>query len=185
MIKKWLGLIGLLLLQSGCIAVFVAGAASAIVYDKRGVKSVQLDTQILHELTDKIAALPNKEGRHVTVNSFNQIVLLVGEVPNQSIRMDIERLVQKTNQVKRVYNQLVIDYPLSYSEKIQDSMITSQVKTYLVGTKGLSSGQIRVVTENRIVYLMGVLSQNEAELAVSVVRDVPSVDKVVKVFQWR
>ncbi|MCC5792801.1 MAG: BON domain-containing protein [Legionellaceae bacterium] len=173
------------ILLSGCVAVAVIGAAAGmIVYDKRSLRVMEKDARIFHLIHKRIANDPDFSGSRIDVISFNQVVLLVGQTPSASLRMKAEKIAQSTAQVRRVYDQISIGYPISLSQKGQDSWISSEVKSRLVARKNLESGSIKVVTENTVVYLMGIVTKEQAALAVDTARRVKGVAKVVKVFQY-
>ncbi|STX52920.1 lipoproteins [Legionella busanensis] len=172
-------------LLCSCVAAVVAGAAAGvIVYDRRSLKSIESDLRIFHLIHKAIIEDSRFNSSHINVVSFNQIVLLVGQTSNPSLRINAEKLAQNAPAVCRVYNELTIGEPLPLKQKTTDIFITGQVRSYMLSRKGLESGSIRVVTENSIVYLMGIVTQEQAELAVDVARHVEGVRKVVKVFRY-
>lgn len=179
-------MITLCTILSSCVAVVVAGAATGlVVYDKRNLSTLESDARIFHLVHKKIVTNPHFRQSHIVVVSFNQVVLLVGQTPSASLRVMAEKIAQQTPGVKRVYNEINISNPISITTKTNDSLITGQIRSYMLQKKGLESGSIRVVTENSIVYLMGIASHEQANLAVDVARYIPGVRKVVKVFQYR
>ena len=116
--------------------------------------------------------------------SFNQTVLLIGQTPTASLRVLAEKIVQNTPSVRRVYDEISVGYPLSLSTRAKDTLVTGQVRSYMLNKKGLESGSIRIVTEGGVVYLMGIATHEQANLAVDVARQVKGVQKVVKIFQY-
>ncbi|CZR29798.1 outer membrane lipoprotein [Legionella pneumophila] len=112
------------------------------------------------------------------------MVLLVGQTPAASLRVLAERIAQNAPGVKRVYDEITVDNPIPLTQRTKDSWITSQVRSNMLTKKGLESGSIRIVTENGVVYLMGIVSDEQALLAVDVARRVAGVRKVVKIFQY-
>lgn len=170
---------------SGCVVAVVAGAASSlVVYDKRSLSVVEKDARIFHVIRKAIIPDPRFHDSRIVVSSFNQVVLLVGQSPTTSLRALAYECAKKTPNVRRVYNQITIDYPLSLSQQSQDAWETSQVRTNMLAQRGLESGSIRVITENNVVYLMGIMTPEQADLAVLAARSVKGVRKVVKVFQY-
>tara|TARA_Y100000588_G_C14214208_1_gene908069 strand:+ start:1115 stop:1720 length:606 start_codon:yes stop_codon:yes gene_type:complete len=170
---------------TGCVAAVIAGAAGGlVVYDKRSVAMISKDTRIFHKVHTKIVTNSIFDESHVVVTSFNQNVLLVGEVASESLKKQAETDAKTTPNVKRVYNELMIADPISLTERSKDTWITSQVRTQMLTKKNLESGSIRVVTEDSVVYLMGIVTHEQAKLAVDVARQVSGVKKVVKVFRY-
>ena len=184
---KFIAVIVLLItsLLTSCVVAVVAGAAAGVVvYDRRSVVSLESDARIFHVISRKIANDRRFRGSRISIVSFNQVVLLIGQTPTASLRVVAEQYAQNTPAVRRVYDEISIEPALSISKQTQDIWITGQIRSYMLGRKGLESGSIRVVTENSVVYLMGIATHEQANLAVSVARQVPGVQKVVKVFQY-
>jgi osmotically-inducible protein OsmY len=121
---------------------------------------------------------------HINVKSFNGQVLLTGQVPNENVRQEAEQIVGQTREVKRIHNELEIAGPSSTIVRSNDIYLTSRVKLKLLSDKSIEGLRVKVVTENGIVYLMGLVSQREADQAVAIVREVPGVQRIVKVFEY-
>ncbi|MCA0402396.1 MAG: BON domain-containing protein [Proteobacteria bacterium] len=180
-------LIGFLLLGSllsGCVAVVVAGAAGLAVYDRRSVRAMENDARIFHVVHTAIVKDKRFASSHILVSSYNNVVLLVGQTPAASLKVIAEKIAQKAPNVRRVYDEITVNYPTALSVRTQDSLITGQVRSLMLTKKGLESGSIRVVTENGVVYLMGIVTKEQSLLAVDVARQIKGVRKVVKVFQY-
>lgn len=172
-------------LLTGCVAVVVAGAAAGlVVYDRRSVVTIESDARIFHLIHKEIVTDPRFRDSRIIVSSFNRVVLLVGQTPTASLRVVAEKIAQSTPNVKRVYNEISIDYPIALTQRTKDSWLTSQIRSLMLTKEGLESGSIRIVTENGVVYLMGIATHEQANLAVNVARQVDGVRKVVKVFQY-
>jgi osmotically-inducible protein OsmY len=170
---------------SSCVAVVVAGAAAGlVVYDRRSFSMIESDTRILYHISKEIAADPHFSGSHIVISSFNQVVLLTGQTPAASLRVVAEKIARNTSQVVRVYNQITLQSPTPFKQRGRDSWITSQIRTSMMAKKGLQSGSIRVLTENNVVYLMGVVTREQASLAVEVARQIQGISQVVKVFRY-
>ncbi|MFA5959647.1 MAG: BON domain-containing protein [Tatlockia sp.] len=183
-IRSILGLLFSTML-TGCVAAVVAGAAAGlVVFEKRSVGVVESDTRIFHKVHTAIVKDPRFRDSRIVVSSFNQVVLLVGQTPTASLRVVAEKIAQNTPNVRRVYDQVSVDFPIPLTRRTQDTWITSQIRSLMLTKKGLESGSIRIITENGIVYLMGIVSNEQANLAVNVARQVDGVRKVVKVFQY-
>lgn len=121
---------------------------------------------------------------HINVKSFNGQVLLTGQVPNANVRQEAEQIVGQTREVKRIHNELEIAGPSSTIVRTNDVYLTSRVKLKLLSDKSIEGLRVKVVTENGVVYLMGLVSQREADQAVAIVREVPGVQRIVKVFEY-
>ncbi len=174
---------------AGCEALVVGGAATgtAVVHDRRTTGSFVEDENI--EL--KAAAALHKDAEikdkaHISVTSFNQIVLLTGEAPTEAMRARAENIVKNIQKVRRVHNEVVIGAPSAMSSRASDTWITGKVKTRLfkVKLKNFDPTRVKVVTENGTVFLMGLLTRAEADAVVDQVRQVSGVQRVVKVFEY-
>lgn len=187
--KRLLTLACLMFSLQGCI--FVAGAAAgaaaiAVVYDHRTISNVLQDTHIGNKIADKIKATPQlRYDSHINVNVFNRVVLLTGETPNPAWRQQAEELANSVPDVAKVYNQITIQGPTSSLTRTSDSWITTKIKSKMLAMEDLKSGSIKVVTENGVVYLMGMVSREQADTTVDIARQVSGVQKVVKVFQYK
>lgn len=172
----------------GCI--FVVGAAAgaagiAIVYDHRSIANTFKDTKIANTIVSKIRLVPQlRHESHIEVTVFNHVVLLTGETPNAKFRKEAEDLARSTPNVGRIYNQISIQGPTSTLTRTSDSWITTKIKSEMLATTDLKSSSIKVVTENGIVYLMGIVSRQQSDIAVEVARRASGVQKVVKIFQY-
>lgn len=180
-----LSIIGAVLLLAGCVAAaLVSTAAGVIVYDGRGLRMIERDARIFYLVNSSIANDPRFRSSHIVVTSFNQIVLLAGQTPAASLKVLAEKIAVRTPHVSRVYNQMTIGQPTSFTVRAKDAWITSELRSQMLARKGLESGSIRVVTEAGIVYLMGIVSREQANIAVEVARQIHGVARVVKVFQY-
>lgn len=188
-VKPLLAIASLSLTLQGCI--FVAGAAAgaaaiAVVYDHRTLSNTLEDTQISNKIVDKIRGVANlRDNSHIEVTVFNHIVLLTGETPKPEWREQAEQIARSIPSVSRVYNQITIQGPTSSLTRTSDSWITTKIKSQMLATEDLKSGSIKVVTENGVVYLMGIVTTEQAEIAVDIARQVSGVQRVMKIFQYR
>jgi osmotically-inducible protein OsmY len=183
--KLKIGILVLLFgLLSGCMLGVVAAATGLVVYDRRSMVMIERDARIFHLVHTEIVRDPKFDESHIGVTSFNQVVLLVGQTPQASLCVLAEKVAKQTPKVRRVYNEISIDAPISFADRSKDTWITGEVRAKLLRKKDLESGSIRVVTENAVVYIMGIATPDQASLAVEVARQVKGVRKVVKVFQY-
>jgi len=179
-------LLPLLVLQ-GCATAVVTGAATgaSIAHDRRSTGSVIDDQGI--EFKASYALFKNKEiydQSHINVTSYNGVVLLTGETPSEDLKQQVSAEIKAIANVRRVHNELIIAAPSALPSRSSDSWITSKIKTKLATEKGIDPFYVKVVTEHGIVYLMGILSRAEADLAVSVVTKSAGVQRVVKIFEY-
>ncbi len=121
---------------------------------------------------------------HISVTSYNGSVLLTGQVANEADRNLASQVVSEIAKVKSVHNELAISGPTSHIVRTNDAWITAKIKTNMIAEKNLDSTRIKVVTENGVVYLMGMVKPQTADLAVAVVKQSHGVQKIVKVFEY-
>ncbi|MGH8245191.1 MAG: BON domain-containing protein [Gammaproteobacteria bacterium] len=172
----------------GCAAVVVGGAAAgaSAAVDRRTTGTLIEDEAI--ELKARKAFSADKEvsdQAHLNVTSYNTVVLVSGEAPTEELRTRAVELVRKIQKVSRVHNEVTVAAPSSMMSRSSDSVITSKVKTKLLGNEDIDGIHVKVVTENGVVYLMGLLSRAEADRATEVARLTGGVQKVVKLFEYR
>ncbi|HEV2613090.1 MAG TPA: BON domain-containing protein [Gammaproteobacteria bacterium] len=173
----------------GCV-VLAAGAAgaatgAAVVNDRRTVKTITDDQNIEYTANSEINQSPAlHQNSHIVVVSYNHAVLLVGQVPSDAVRTQVEALMQSLPKVSRIYNQLQVRQKTTAMRRSQDAWITTKVKANMLAEKGLNSGQIKVVTENGVVYLMGIVTKSQSQLASDVARRVTGVRRVVTLFEF-
>ncbi len=188
--KKFISILSVIAMAcslQGCF--FVAGAAAGaaavvVVYDHRKLEKILLDNKITHEAADKINADPDFKGSHIEISCFNRIVLLTGQTPTSELRQEAEAIVRSIPQVDRIYNQIAIRAPTSSIVRASDSWITTKIKTELLATKGMQSGTVKATTENGVVYLMGVVNRDQADIAATISSQLAGVQRVVKIFQY-
>ncbi len=174
-------------LLQACAPVVVGTAATGVVvaHDRRTTGTVIDDQGI--EFKANQAFYEDKEigdSSHVNVTSFNMVVLISGETPSEELKQRIGNIVATLPKVTHVYNELTISAPSSLVSRSSDSLITSKVKTRLLTIKDFDGTRVKVVTEKGIVYLMGLVTQQESEIATNAARQVGGVQKVVKLFQY-
>ena len=171
----------------GCAAVVVAGGATgaAVAYDRRTTGTIIEDQAIETKAWQTFASDKEiNEKAHLNVTSYNTIVLVTGEAPDEEIRQRIINIVQNLDKVSHVYNEVTIAAPSSYVSRSSDSLITSKVKTKLLALENFDGARVKVITEKGVVYLMGLVSHEESDRVTDVARKVGGVQKVVKLFQY-
>jgi osmotically-inducible protein OsmY len=181
-----MALCGLAPQLQGCVemAVVGAGAAAFAVDDRRSVgaqtedKDIDLrgESRVNDRFGDKV---------HVNVTSFNRNLLLTGEASDAATKAQIETIVREIPNVRGVVNEIQIAGVSAYSARGNDSYLTSKVKARFIDNGGVfSANHVKVVTENSVVYLLGLVKRKEAEAAVEIARTTGGVQKVVRVFEY-
>ena len=169
-----------------CVPV-VIGAGGAAAYssleDRRTtgiqIEDEAIETRASNRISDRFGSRV-----HVNVTSYNRVALLTGEVPDDAARAEAEKIVRAVPNVREVTNDLQVAGISSYPARANDACLTTKVRGRLFDTKRVSPVHLKVVTEAGAVYLMGVVSEAEAEEAVDIARNTGGVRKVVKVFEY-
>ncbi len=176
----------LLPLLQGCVAAAAGGAAtSAVVATDRRTAGTMVDDQTIefkamHEIRQN---KPLWKESHINIISYNNVLLIVGQTPTEEYKRQAEEAINGIPKIRRVHNELTIEEPASLGTRSQDSWITTQIKTKLVGHKEIRAGRIKVVTENGVVYLMGLTTPEEEMVATDIAREIKGVEKVVQIFE--
>ena len=170
----------------GCVPVAVvgAGAAGALSYEDRRTTGTQVDDEGIELRTGNRITERYGEKVHVNITSFNRGVLLTGEVPDATAKEEIEKLAGAVRNVRLVTNDLKIGAPSSYGARANDAAITGKVKARFVDAGKFSAVHVKVVTEASVVYLLGMVTETEANLATEIARTTGGVSRVVKVFEY-
>lgn len=121
---------------------------------------------------------------HINVTSYNRQVLITGEVADERVRAQVEQLITKVPNVRSIVNELGIGPVSLLGDRSTDSLITARVKAAMIDSEDIFANVYKVVTERGTVYLMGRVTQREAARATEIVRGVPSVKRVVRVFEY-
>ena len=179
-----LGVAALSATLSACVPLVVGGALTgAMVAADRRTSGAQLDDQGI-ELRSASKLSETFGGRaRISVTSYNRRVLLTGEVANERDRQLAESTVKAVDNVNEVFNELGIVNSPTFTEKAADGVLTGRVKAGLVDTKKLSASTFKVVSERGTVYLMGRVTQREADQATEVARTTKGAQRVVRVFE--
>ena len=120
----------------------------------------------------------------IDVNSHNGIVLLTGQVPNEELKRVAAAVADQVKKVRKVHNELVIGEPIHLMARTSDSWLATKVKSRLSLNDELDASRIKVITENGAVYLMGLVSKNESDIAAKVASETTGVQKVIRVFEY-
>ncbi|MBL8351992.1 MAG: BON domain-containing protein [Burkholderiaceae bacterium] len=172
-------------LLGGCGAVVVGGAAVGAALsatDRRTTGTQVEDESIELKAVNRASELLGDRG-HVNVTSYNRSVLITGEVPSEASRAALEQAIGGIENVRGTVNETAVMAPTSMTVRSNDSYLTSLVKAGFVDAKDLQANSIKVVTERSTVYLMGRVTEREANRAAEVARGIGGVTKVVKVFE--
>ncbi len=170
---------------AACVPVAVGGAAAggAMVADRR-TTGIFIEDEGIELKAEKAIIEQIGDNIHANVTSFNRNVLITGEAFNEESKTKAEAIIKSIENVRGVTNEVIIAAKTSFGGRSNDTYITSKVKTNMVTENRFQANYVKVVTENSVVYLMGLVTHKEADDAVDIARNVDGVESVVKVFEY-
>lgn len=184
---KLTSLLAITLLLPNCAAVVAGTAATSMVVaqDRRTTGTIVEDKGIQLKATQAISDIMRDEPKvHVSAICYNNRVLLVGQVPTRQTKAEIERKIKDIDKIKKLHNEIMIKAPTSMMTRSNDSWITTKIKGEMAVTKEFNPIRVKVITEDGIVYLLGIVKKDEENIAVDIARHAKGVKKVVKIFEY-
>jgi osmotically-inducible protein OsmY len=172
-------------LLTGCFTAVATGAAAggAMAADRRTSGNYVEDENIEIKTERKLGSSLGEEA-HVNVTSYNRNVLLTGEVPDEATKAKAETLAKTVESVRNITNEIAIGPKSSIGSRSNDTYLTSKVKTKFLTENRFQANYVKVVTENGVVYLMGLVTKAEADAATEIASNTEGVEKVVRVFEY-
>jgi osmotically-inducible protein OsmY len=171
---------------SACAPLVIGGAAvaSKVVIDRR-TAGIQVEDEAIELRSESGLKKILPKNSHIKVSSYNRMVLLTGEVNSDNDRALAERFVKSQDNVKSVINDLVIAPETTLTQRAKDQLISAEIKTRLIASKDIHASAVHIVTQNGVVYLMGRLTNAEADRVSNLVStsQISGIQKVVKVFE--
>lgn len=169
----------------GCFPVVATGVGTGVLMaeDRRTSGTFIEDQEIELKAGSRIG---DKFGDqvHISVTSFNRNVLLTGEAPSEQLRRGVESVVRGVPNVNHITNEIAVAGPSSLASRSNDAYLTSKVKARFIDAGKFQVNHVKVVTENGVVYLLGLVTHKEAADSVEIARTTGGVQKVVEVFQY-
>lgn len=180
-----LGALSAALLTSACAPLLVGGAmvGTALMTTDRRTSGTQIEDQGIELKASTRLREQIGDRAHISVNSYNRMVLLTGEAPSEGDRAAAERVVAQIDNVSRVLNEIVVSGNSSLTSRSNDVLIASKVKASLVDARDLISNAFYVVVERGTVFIMGRVTEREATRASEIARGVGGVQKVVRAME--
>jgi osmotically-inducible protein OsmY len=168
-----------------CAPLVVGGAVagSALVATDRRTSGAQLEDQGIELRGANRVREQLGERGSININSYNRQVLLTGEVPTEQDKAQVEKIVAGVDNVVSVVNELAVQGSSSFSQRSSDTLLTGQVKAVLVDARDLHSNAFKVTTRRGTVYLMGRVTQREADRATEIIRNISGVQRVVRLLE--
>ena len=183
----WLSIIIATPFLVGCVPMFAVGTAAgtgAYISEDRRTSGMFIEDEGIELKGARRIHQQYGDHVHINVTSYNRIVLLSGEVPTAAIRADVEKLMMGVENVRKIYNELVIAANTTLASRSNDTLITSKVKARFLAERKFQINHIKIVTENEVVFLLGVVTRQEADNAAQIASSTASVKKVVKAFEY-
>ena len=178
--------LALLALQvAGCAPLVVGGAVlgGTVMFADRRTTGAQVEDQAIELKAGNRLKEVVGDRSHVNITSYNRTVLITGEAATDADKANIEQTVQKVENVRSTVNELAVMLPSALATRSNDALITGKVKATFIDAKDLQANAFKVVTERGEVYLMGRVTEREANRATELARAVSGVQKVVRVFE--
>ncbi|MBA1271967.1 BON domain-containing protein [Stutzerimonas azotifigens] len=189
--RKTLGAAALAL----CLAV-IGGCSSVLnatrdepISDNRGTRTIgsKIDDSLIETKASVNIAKAHVDldkNSHIIVASYNGVVLLAGQTPREDLKQLAEQAASQVQRVKRVHNELQILQPSSALARSNDTWLTSKIKAQMLTDSSVPGSRIKVITENGIVYLLGLVTRQEGTRATNLVQGVSGVQRIVKLFEY-
>lgn len=180
-----LSLLAMAATLAGCVgAVAVGAGAGTLMATDRRISEVYLADEAIEIRTTNAFGQQLGEKAHINATSYNRMLLLTGEVPDAATKDMAEKVaIANSSEIKRITNELQIAAPSSYPTRSNDTYLTSKVKARFLDAARFSINHVKVVTENSSVYLLGLVTQAEADAAVEIARTTGGVQRVIRVFE--
>lgn len=178
-------LIGVLPLLTGCVpAVIVSGAAVGVMsaHDRRST-GVQADDEVAEWKGSNRMPARFADSAHANFTAYNRILLITGEVRDEETQRAIGEMAAGIEGIKKLHNELLVAPISSYSSRSNDAFLTSKFKTRLLESNQLSANHIKPVSENGTLFLLGIVNEREAKVAVAIARTTDGVRKVVNLLE--
>ncbi len=168
---------------TACVPLVLGGAAAggSLVATDRRTSGAQLEDEGIELRASSRLRTALGERAHVNLTSYNRQVLLTGEVPNAQDKQLVEQIVSRVENVSSVVNELAVMGNSSLTDRSSDALVTGRVKAMMIDAPDLFANSFKVVTERGTTYLMGRVTQREADRGTAVVRSTPGVQKVVRI----
>ncbi|WP_256324980.1 BON domain-containing protein [Nitrosomonas sp. Nm132] len=162
----------------------VGTGTGALMNEDRRSSGIFIEDQSIELKTNRRINEQLGRDARINVTSFNRNVLLTGEVPNESMKSEAEKLAMSVDNVRNVFNEISISEKTALSVRTNDSLITSKVKGRFLSERKFQINYVKVVTENSIVYLLGLVTRQEGDSAAQIASTTAGARKVVKVFEY-
>ena len=172
---------------SGCFAMVATGAATGaiVAHDRRTTGTIVEDHSIELKAYKTIAELDLAgKDTHISVTSYNNNLLLLGQTATTEDRDRVAEAMKDITKVRKIYNEVQVAAPTSLMTRSSDAWISTKLKSQMLLDKTLDPTRVKIVTEDGVVFLMGIVRPEEESTAIDMVRRMKGVKKVVKMFEY-
>lgn len=176
-----------MILLAGCTSLMVAFDSEKIEDDpgeRTFYQRLADETIETKAIVNLHAADERYDQAHLVVQSYNGYVLIAGQVPNEDLRQKANDVVRDIRDVRRIYNELEVAAESSTMTRASDAWISSKVKTFLLAGRDTPGMRTKVVAEDGVVFLLGMVTREEADRIASEAADVSGVQRVVRLFEY-
>lgn len=169
---------------SGCMNAAVSGAQA--VYNRHSLQKGMKDQATTFNASRQLERTDQRlfKDANLSITTYNGEVLLLGQAPNEDQRLEAEAAIKELPGVNRVYNMVEVASPSSPLTRVSDSWITTKIKAQILANNDIDATQVKVVTENSVVYLMGILPPEQANTVLDIASNTDGVRKVIKMFSY-
>lgn len=171
--------LGLIILVLVLLPVMVSARTVSTIWKDR-----DLSYEVQYQLDNDPVLKAQQQYINIATASYADTILLVGEISTKALKQRASLVANNVPGVRMVYNQLLIASPISPGTRTYDTWLTSKVKTALLFASGVPSTEIKIVTENRVVYLLGKVSRQQGNLAAQAASKVSGIKKIIKIFNY-
>ncbi|CAM3642569.1 MULTISPECIES: BON domain-containing protein [Psychrobacter] len=175
---------GLVLVSTGCSTNYLTNSTEGtygVPMTERTIPQRLLDRSIEHTVKINVYGLKEdlQQSSRMGIDSFNSEVLLTGEVPTEAIKAEVEKVVSSMPDVRRVYNELNVSASKGYSSTVHDGYITSKLLAKVAANDGVKASQIKAVTDNGVVYIMGRMTPTQQSHLIDIANDTIGITELV------
>jgi osmotically-inducible protein OsmY len=175
------------LLLQGCAGLIIGAGvgAASVAHDRRTLGTQVDDTTAAGRISTAISNdVAINTQASISVQVFNGTALLIGQAPTQALIQQAEKLALSVKNIKKLHNQVRLGSPIPPSVVANDAWLASKVKTKLIADKRIDGLHIEIEVENGEVFLMGLVSEQESNIAVEITRNIQGVKQVIKAFEY-
>lgn len=183
----WLSFVLIYPFVTGCVPMFAIGTAAGTgtyISEDRRTSGMFIEDEGIELKSSKRINQQFGDNVHINVTSYNRFVLLTGEAATTEIKAEIEKLIMGVDNVRKIYNEITVAKNTSLASRSNDTLLTSKVKTRFLAERKFQINHVKIVTENAVVYLMGMVTRQEGDNAAQIASQTSGVAKVVKVFEY-